>query len=450
MDPAMASIDGLALVRREARRVARVVSGLAIVLGLFVALTAPLGYIYQCYRYEDTGLQAEAQRRAALVSKHLYGNSRLWRFEVLRLEEILGGDEPGRPILRYRLRTLPDDKVVIEMGPQIQAPLLARSVDVFDGARRVASLTVEGSLRPALIEALLLGMASAAIAFAIFVVARVLPLRVVRNAFRHLTEAHSALAEARAEAEATSKAKSEFLASMSHELRTPLNAILGFSEITKEEMFGPMGNARYLEYQGSIHRCGTHLLSLIDDVLDISKAEAGMEELREAPFEVLGVVDAALRIVSADAGKGGLRLLRDVEDGLPKIFGDERRIGQVLLNLLSNAVKFTEPGGDIRLTVRRETDGGALFQVADSGVGLAPEHLQRAFTPFGQVENRYTKKHRGSGLGLPLAKRLVELHGGSLGVESQPGVGTTMSVRLPASRMLAPASEPVPGAVQAA
>jgi signal transduction histidine kinase len=237
---------------------------------------------------------------------------------------------------------------------------------------------------------------------------------------------------------------------MSHELRTPLNAILGFSEITKEEMFGPMGNARYLEYQGSIHRCGTHLLSLIDDVLDISKAEAGMEELREAPFEVLGVVDAALRIVSADAGKGGLRLLRDVEDGLPKIFGDERRIGQVLLNLLSNAVKFTEPGGDIRLTVRRETDGEALFQVADSGVGLAPEHLQRAFTPFGQVENRYTKKHRGSGLGLPLAKRLVELHGGSLGVESQPGVGTTMSVRLPASRMLAPASEPVPGAVQAA
>ena len=441
----MSPNEGPALVQRAGRRVAGVVSGLAIVLGLFVAFMTPLTYIYQSYRYEEAELRAEAQRRAAVVSKHIYGNSRMWRFEVLRLEEILGVGDVDGPARRYGLRTLPDDKAVIAQGPELPAPLLARSADVFDGTLRVARLTVETSLRPALIEALLLGLASAVVALAIFLVARVLPLRVVRAAFRHLEKAHSALLDARVQAEAASRAKSGFLASMSHELRTPLNAILGFSEITKDELFGPMENARYLEYQALIHRSGTHLLSLIDDVLDLSKAEAGMEELREAPFEASEVVDAALRIVSAEAGKGGLRLRHSIEEGLPMIFGDERRIRQVLLNLLSNAVKFTGPGGEVSVTVRREADGGALIEVADSGVGLAPSDIAIALTPFGQVENPYTADHKGSGLGLPLAKRLVELHGGDLGVESQPGVGTTVSVRLPAGRMVQAAAPARPG-----
>jgi signal transduction histidine kinase len=236
-------------------------------------------------------------------------------------------------------------------------------------------------------------------------------------------------------ADAASRSKSAFLAAMSHELRTPLNAIIGFSEVMAFEAYGPIGNPQYRNYVSDIRDSGKHLLALIADILDLSRMEAGKTELEEKSLQVPALVSDCLRMVEHQAEKAGLSLTRDVPSDLPRLFGDERRIKQVLLNLLGNAVKFTQEGGSVKVGAWLGDDGLAI-SVSDTGIGIAPEDMARAFETFGQIDSMVARHHQGAGLGLPLAKQLMDLHGGSLELASVIGQGTVATIRFPISRVL--------------
>ena len=246
------------------------------------------------------------------------------------------------------------------------------------------------------------------------------------------------LAGALAAARNSSEAKSNFLALMSHELRTPLNAIIGFSEVLGTEMFGPMGNSRYRDYARDIHGAGRHLLALINDILDLSKAEAGKFDLQCEPMEPAPLIDECLKLMRDRAREGGLVLSQTLAAALPRLFADRLRVKQALLNLLSNAVKFTPSGG--RVAVAAETDAAGCFvlSVSDTGIGIAPEMIPVALEPFRQIASPFARNAEGTGLGLSLVKSLIERHDGSLEIQSEPGNGTTARLVFPPSRVLVP------------
>ena len=258
------------------------------------------------------------------------------------------------------------------------------------------------------------------------------------NAFmRDITdrEAHQAAMErARYEAEVASKSKSEFLAAMSHELRTPLNAVIGFSDLLVS--CPQLPEAQRLEYLRDIRESGNHLLELINDVLDLSKIEAGRLELSEEPVYLADLASACTRLLGERAQSALLDLCHDVAEDLPPLLADKTRIKQVLINLLSNSIKFTEPGGWVRLSARLDADGGMRVSVTDTGVGMAPEELSRAFEPFAQLDNVYSRRQQGTGLGLALVRTLSQLHGGTLEVATAPGEGTTATCVLPPERVM--------------
>ncbi len=234
-------------------------------------------------------------------------------------------------------------------------------------------------------------------------------------------------------AEGASQAKSEFLANMSHELRTPLNAINGFSEIMAAEMYGPVGDARYRDYAQDILSSGQHLLNLINDILDMSKIEAGKMQMRFEPVCLEEIAEEALRLVRNRAESAGLALILDFTD-LPEVEADHRAVKQVLLNLLSNAIKFTPRGGRVSVRAERRDDQlgeRVRISVVDTGIGISAQDLERLARPFEQVESQHSKTTQGSGLGLALTKSLVEMHGGLLDLKSAPGQGTTASFALP-------------------
>jgi signal transduction histidine kinase/sensor domain CHASE-containing protein len=249
------------------------------------------------------------------------------------------------------------------------------------------------------------------------------------------------LVAAKEEAELANRSKSTFLATMSHELRTPLNAIIGFSEVMRAGTFGPLGSARYVDYCNDIHQSGRHLLTIVNDVLDLSRIEAGRMKLHREAVDVGAAVHAALAMVRERAEMAGVSLTRDIAADLPPLSADNRLLKQILLNLLSNSVKFTERGGGVAVSVAASAAGGMEICVADTGIGMTEAELAVALTPFAQVDSKLAREYQGTGLGLPLAKSFVELHGGSLSVASRPGIGTTVTVRFPA----APAEAEAPG-----
>jgi signal transduction histidine kinase len=236
-------------------------------------------------------------------------------------------------------------------------------------------------------------------------------------------------------AAAASQAKSQFLATMSHELRTPLNAIIGFSELLKGELFGPIGDARYKGYVNDVHRSGKHLLSLVNDVLDFSKIDAGHLTLQEDQIDIREALATSLRMVEGQASGNGVAIEQEIAHDLPNLRADERRIRQILLNLLSNAVKFTPRGGIVRL-IAFVDERELVVQVADTGIGMAKEDIPRALERFGQLDSDLNRKYEGTGLGLPLTKKLAELHGGRLEIESELCVGTKVTVAFPAERLI--------------
>jgi two-component system, cell cycle sensor histidine kinase PleC len=237
------------------------------------------------------------------------------------------------------------------------------------------------------------------------------------------------------EAEAANRAKSEFLAVMSHELRTPLNAILGFSEMLVQQMLGPLGAPKYKEYAVDIHDSGSHLLSIINDILDLAKAESGKLELVEKNIDFSDVVESTLKMCAQKAHESNIKIEFTAERNGLEVFADERLVRQVSLNLISNAVKFTPAGGRVTIDVKVSRETGATLTVHDTGIGIAAKDLDRVLRPFEQVESALSRRHGGTGLGLPYSKKVVEIHGGSLKLASQVNKGTTVRVDLPASRM---------------
>jgi signal transduction histidine kinase len=256
-----------------------------------------------------------------------------------------------------------------------------------------------------------------------------------RTAHQALRRAKEEAEAARSLAEAASQAKSEFLATMSHELRTPLNAVIGFSQIMMTETLGPIGSAQYRDYAKDIHDSGVHLLEIINDILDLSKAEAGKLELDEDWVDVRDAVAAACRLIGPRAERAQLSVVERIPANLPPLWADERKLKQILLNLVSNSVKFTPAGGRVEVSAAIEPVEGLSIIVQDTGIGIPAADLDRVLEPFVQVENSLTRSYQGSGLGLPLAAKMMELHCGKLTIASQLGRGTLVRLAFPAERI---------------
>lgn len=237
-----------------------------------------------------------------------------------------------------------------------------------------------------------------------------------------------------AKAESASRAKSDFLSIMSHELRTPLNAILGFSDIMRQGMFGPIGSEKYADYVSDIHDAATHLMKIVTDVLDLSKAENGRLSIQPEVIDLGEVLESSMRLLREQAGQQGVRLSLEMPPGPQLAELDPQLIRQAIINLLSNAVKFTPNGGAVSVTLTSDTRRGLVLTVADTGIGIAEEDLEKVLEPFVQVESAFARSHGGTGIGLALVKHIAELHDGVIKLESTLGAGTTVQLTLPPSR----------------
>jgi signal transduction histidine kinase len=293
-----------------------------------------------------------------------------------------------------------------------------------------------------------------ALYFALFVVVRIGD-RLIRRQYDSLSDVNAKLegknfalaneisqrrraeAEIRAlhEMQAAEQAKASMLTVMSHELRTPLNAVIGFAEMIETQAFGPTATDRYVDYAGSIRQSGTHLLGLINNMLDLARADAGKLVVADQPVDVQEAVADCLRMMQQKADAGGIELKADIPEDLPSLRADARLFRQIIINLLGNAVKFTDTGGRITVSAAVTAEGGMRLAVEDTGIGIAPENMAKVMSPFGQVDSGHTRRYDGTGLGLPIVRAFADVHGGNFHLVSEPGVGTKAIVDFPPARV---------------
>ena len=386
---------------------------------VMIAFNRMIQDVASTYRREIRRVVAMSENSiAALVAYDVDGEMIYRNKAFLKLSGAFSADAPSRgnfprvisdfrdpvPLAEYLARAVATEEVVLEMAPGRPVPCLLGGNHLRDE---------NGDL--SLYYASILEVSE-------------------MHAYRERLEAKNL------ELGAANRAKSEFLAHMSHELRTPLNAILGFSEIMEHETLGPIGTPRYREYAHDIHESGTHLLNIISDILDLSKIEAGKTELSEQVVDVCEAVTACLRIVNERANVAGIVIETQWPDSLPTLLADPRLLKQLILNLLSNAIKFTPAGGKVTVRAGLTSAGELTVAIADTGPGIAENDIATALAPFGQVGVSLVAKHDGTGLGLPLVNSFVDLHGGWLDIQSEPGAGTTVTAHFPKHRVAVSAS----------
>jgi len=427
------------------------------------ALIAVSGFfIVFKYLEEDSHVSAEAARSAELISIRAKERPTAWALDSKWLRQVAVSFHAAGREFRYEIRDWTG--MVVAVGGQDPGWLaVSAEAVIHDGSGKAGSIRMiefpHGLYRDAGLGLLLGAVLSGCVVLVLWV----LPARALDSAMSRAEQYRTALESRIAELELTQEmlekqgaelsrtadnlfharemerkantAKSQFLANMSHELRTPLNSVIGFSEMVKLQAIGPVENERYLEYAEYIHSSAKHLLALINDMLDLAKVESGKLELEEVVVDFARIYQGCRTLLEQRIAADGLRVTLLLPEDPPLLLADERKIRQILFNLLSNAIKHTPKGGRITTTVYTRPDVGFVFSIGDSGVGMAPEDIPKALEPFGQVGDPLVKDDIGTGLGLPLTKALVELHGGTLDLASQIGLGTMATVKLPARRI---------------
>ena len=428
-------------------RLRRLMFRLALTISLLTALAIPAGFFLVTYLAKQSSLDFKARLNAERLARHAVVAGPPWHRDPDRLIELISfTSDPRDRALQTVYRA--SGAVALLTGPAIAAPTMTGRAEIVAAGEPVGRLEIRISLRPILMQTAVVALFGLLLAAAIHAALHFLPMRVLNRTLARLQQAL-------AEAKTASRTKSEFLANMSHELRTPLNAIIGFSEILSGQMLGPLGHAKYRDYVRDINQSGTHLLAIINDILDLSKVEAGELTLAREPTEAGPLIDACLRLIEPRARDAGVDVGMAPPAGgqpLPPLDVDPIRSKQILLNLLSNAVKFTPRDGTVRVAVERRAADMLALSVQDTGIGMTPAETERALLPFAQVDGTHTRQYEGTGLGLPLAKALTEMHGGALRIDSAPDRGTTVTVLLPVDRVdaVAPPAPPTSGAADRA
>lgn len=442
----------IAVVRKTLRRLT--LAMIAIVLFSIPALFALAG-IRALHEHAVLDASVTAER----VIDHALATGSAWQHAPRRLREVLDID-PSIGIQVERTLIGPQGSVLIAAETPVARPVLRARAPVIVNGSRVAEVFVAVSLRAILLETILVMVFAAVIAGAMHLVIDRVALRALRHALDHLQAAlrerdralretsdalallgrqnarlkttSEELSRARDAALSADRSKSMFLAAMSHELRTPLNAIIGFSEVMARQLYGPIGHEKYRDYAADIRASGDHLLALIDDVLDLSRVEAGKLALHREPLDVAEQVEACCRLVEGRAEEDGIELQlarpRDIDT---TILGDRVRFRQILLNLLTNAVKFTEHGGRVRVEIDTAPDRAVTVIITDTGIGMSGVDLERVFRPFERIDVGTSRPIEGAGLGLALSRALVREHDGTLHIASTPGQGTTVTLTFP-------------------
>jgi signal transduction histidine kinase len=437
------------VVRRTLRR-------LSLVMVAIVTLSAPTFHALTGFRAVRDHARLTAEVTADRLTGQAHAAAEGWRPAA---DDLRGPRDPhGHPDAGIQLTLLqPTGGVLAVSGTPVDGPAVRFRSSVTVDGRAIAEVMVAASLRPTLLQTALVAAVSALVAAALYLAIELIALRALRRALDHLQTAmrqrdaalveiskaaaqlgrqnarlkaaSDELARARDAALTADRSKSMFLAAMSHEVRTPLNAIIGFSEVMAREIYGPIGHEKYRGYATDIRASGDHLLALIDDVLDLSRVEAGKLVLRREPLEVGEQVDACCRLIHGRADGAGIELQFDAGTGTAMVLGDRVRFRQILLNLLTNAVKFTDRGGVVKVSVGASDPDGITIRVSDSGVGMSASDLERVFRPFEQIGT--SRPSEGAGLGLTLTRALVGEHGGTLDIASEPGAGTTVTLTFP-------------------